>query len=307
MSECVRACARRPRDSVTGYCVYRRLLAFVCFRSPKSSGPTTSVERGRERKQSGFWLQRTKEKERKCLSSSSSRRRWTGCRAGARCSLWIPSTPMWSGWSTPSAVPSCSGPCSSRRSSERSVGVSEWERVSERVNAPPNPVAPFLRALRQRGVEREAPGEEGEVGCVANCHQEVTLSAFADCAGCGRQFRTTRGELGRTLVQQLARFPLLQNGPPLPRGLHPHTMQQKNSLLSSRHGMTGLPKQPVVMSHGALRPLWCHQPGSPFFPSPKLKLFDLDGRGLTTLCDATKGFWTSPWFVRTPPARFPPW
>lgn len=123
------------------------------------------------------------------------------------------------------------------------------------MHAPPIPVAPFLRALRQRGVEREAPGEEEEEW-TANCRQEVTLSAFADCAGCGRRFRTTRGALGRTLVQQLARFPscrtVLLFHEDFTRTL---CNNKKNSLLSSRYGMTDLPKQPVVMSHGALRSL----------------------------------------------------
>lgn len=104
-----------------------------------------------QKKQPGFWLQRTKEKKRKCLSSS---RRWTGCRAGARCSLWIPWTPMWSGWSTPSAVPSCSGPCRSRRSSARSVRVSE--ALSEWMHPQSASTPPFSRALRQRVFEREA-------------------------------------------------------------------------------------------------------------------------------------------------------
>lgn len=58
--------------------------------------------------------------------------------------------------------------------------------MRERVNAPPIPFAPFLRALRQRGVEREAPGEQeegegevgGEVGCVDG---ELPSGSHAQC------------------------------------------------------------------------------------------------------------------------------
>lgn len=105
----------------------------------------------------------------------------------------------------------------------------------------------FLRALRQRGVEREASSveeEEEEVVVVwmLKNRQEVTLNVFTDCTGCGGLLQTrsttedeTSGVWDELLVQQLDcvitsgvlnELSHLQAHPAPSQELYPHTSQK---------------------------------------------------------------------------------
>lgn len=110
----------------------------------------------------------------------------------------------------------------------REVGRSE--RVNECTPTPVSFLGPhhLLARARYASVVLSAtlPEKEKSGAWTANCHQEVTLSVFADCGGCGRRFRTARVESGRTLGATAGPRAFIQTAPPLPRGLHSHPTQR---------------------------------------------------------------------------------